>query len=158
MSPNPIGDNVGQLELAINRSVDEYLNTMLPDMNKLLEGLGGNVLENSQLSNFAVVTQDTGSVEVVKNYIRYQMGRDDKGRTWRKRVGPEQFGDRLIAAIDGLHKVAESFVTLHGGGLDEAQSQAHINSTWIALTRLYAGYMRRYLYYMNAQKGGGRPS
>lgn len=143
-----------QLELAINNSVDGYLNKMLTDMEKLLKNVPPKMLENAQLSNLRAVTQDTTSVEVVTNYIRYQMGRDEHARSWRRYAGEKPFGDALIAAIDGLKGPAESFVTDNSKGLTltDKQRQDYLDRTWIALTRLYAGYLRRYLYYVNSKE------
>lgn len=141
-----------QLELAINNSVDGYLNKMLTDMEKLLKNVPPKMLENAQLSNLRAVTQDTISVEVVTNYIRYQMGRDEHARSWRRYAGDKPFGDALIAAIDGLKGAAEGFVSLHAPKLEKEEHEKLVNRTWMSLTRLYAGYLRRYLYYVNSKE------
>lgn len=152
-----------QLELAISRDIDDYLNTMLADMQKKLDAGAiweGGRLENSQLSNLVAVAEETGSVEVVKNYIRYQIGRDEKGAAWRRLTGPRlTFGDGLIADLDALRERAQGIVAANGKRLSETEQTPYVDRTWIRLTRLYVGYMRRYLYYRNdAQKraAGGR--
>jgi|CXWK01.1.fsa_nt_gi hypothetical protein len=142
-----------QLELAISRDIDDYLNTMLIDMQKMLNAYAKSKqfrLDNAQLSNLMAVAEETSSVEVVKNYIRYQMGRPDSDSSWRHSASDRPtFGDSLIAALDTLKSSALGIVTGNAAKLNEDEQVPYVDRTWIRLTRLYVGYMRRYLYYRN---------
>jgi hypothetical protein len=135
-----------QLELTINQAIDDRLNHILPQMKEMLDGtqIWDSKMELHQLQNLLATAQDTGSVEVVKNFIRYQMGRDSQGNSWRK----NQFGDLVINALDDLKNKAEIIVA------DCKGSESDIDWTWMALTRLYLGNLRRYFYYKKRSKGG----
>lgn len=138
-----------QLELKINQAIDARLNALLPQMKVLLDEteIWNSKMELHQLQNLLATTQDTGSVEVVKNFIRYQMGRDNQGDSWRKsKSNAASFGDLVIKALDDLKSVAETIVA------DCKGSESDVDWTWMALTRLYLGNLRRYFYYHKRSK------
>lgn len=128
-----------QLELTINQAIDSKLNQILPQMKELLDTtkIWDSKMELHQLQNLLATAQDTSSVEIVKNFIRYQMGRDNRGDSWRK----NQFGDLVIDALDDLQMMAQTIVGDCNG------SESDIDWAWMALTRLYLGNLRRYFYY-----------
>lgn len=134
-----------QRELTINQAIDDRLNGILQQMKVLVDNSRiweAKKMEVSQIQNLLAVSQETGSVEVVKNYIRYQMGRDGGSDSWRNRMGTgPTFGEQVIDAVDNLRSVAASIVP------EEKNNQAEIDRTWMKLTRLYLGYLRRYFYY-----------
>jgi hypothetical protein len=129
-------------ELAINQAIDNQLNSILRHMTDTLgkPGVFPNGLENNQLQNLLGVTRETGSVEVVKNYIRYQIGRQKN--TWGY-TGPDKviFGERLITDLDWLHDLAQTIAAdIDGASLD-------VDSIWMRLTQLYLGNLNRYFRY-----------
>jgi hypothetical protein len=92
-------------------------------------------LEESQFRNLLRVSDTTESTEVIKNFIRYQVGRDKK---WGR--GKDSLAAKLIQDIDSrikelAHKIANDVKT------DD------FNSIWIELIRRYLGYGARYLIY-----------
>jgi hypothetical protein len=143
-----------QRELKINQAIDGYLNKMLAEMQKLLDAsqIWESRMELGQIQNLLAVAHETSSVEVVKNYIRYQMGRDSGAfSSWRWRVGTgPTFGDQIIAELDKLQTLAATFVPPQGSSDEE------VDRTWMKLTRLYLGYLRRYFYYKKRERGAER--
>lgn len=132
-----------QREIAIDKAIDDRLNEILRQMQQLVDNsrIWDSKMEVNQIQNLLAVAQETGSVEVVKNYIRYQIGRDNGAASWRRRMGTGAvFGDQMIMELDKLKETAGSLATLEGG-------QAEKNRIWMKLTRLYLGYLRRYFYY-----------
>lgn len=139
-----------QQELAISQAIDKTMNENLRQMQKLLDDSriwDGN-MEVSQIQNLLSVAQETGSVEVVKNYIRYQIGRDGRSDSWRRRIGTgPTFGDQIIGELDRLQKIAATIAPADAG--DEARDR-----TWMLLARRYLGYLRWYFYYKKRSKEG----
>lgn len=133
-----------QRELHINRDIDQAMNKLLPQMKAFMDDteIWKSDMELNQLQNLLSTAQDTQSVEVVKNFIYYQIGRDNRGSSWRKSErGKPSFGDRLIQALDDLRDTAVPIAEKHDGKADD------IDKAWMGLTRLYLGNLRRYFYY-----------
>lgn len=126
--------------LALKRAVDQRLNELVRQATELVATTGIATTEDMRLSQFGnvlAVATETGSVEVVKNFVRYQIGRKD-GRGWRH----GDFGLHLISRIDGwLAEQAQSMAT-DGIPYDTA---------WMELVRLYIGYLRRDWVFQRAQ-------
>ncbi|MCP4425756.1 MAG: hypothetical protein GY803_14775 [Chloroflexi bacterium] len=138
-------------ELQINRGIEARLNEQLKAMQTWMDRtrIWTAGMDVSQTQNLLSVAQDTGSVEVVKNYIRYQIGRDGNSRSWRK--GAPGFGEELIREIDRLREVAEGVVPA-----DSPDRERVVDQTWMKLTRRYLGYLHRYFYYNKKRSQGGR--
>lgn len=136
-----------QRELRINQAIDAHLNAILQQMQELVDAssIWESNMEVSQIQNLLAVAQETDSVEVVKNYIRYQIGRDGNAVSWRRRVGTGPvFGEQIIAELDRLKGIASGLLPERRDG--EA-TRREIDRTWMKMTRLYLGYLRRYFYY-----------
>ncbi|MBN3927336.1 hypothetical protein [Nostoc sp. NMS4] len=91
-------------------------------------------LEESQFRNLLRVSDTTDSVEVIKNFIRYQVGRDKK---WGR--GKGSLAEKIIEDIDGnikknAHIIAEC-------------CQTDFKPIWLELIRRYLGYGARHLKY-----------
>ncbi|NJL99667.1 MAG: hypothetical protein HC924_13100 [Synechococcaceae cyanobacterium SM2_3_2] len=96
-------------------------------------------LEESQFRNLVRVSTSTESTEVIKNFIRYQVGREDK---WGK--GKGSLAEQIILDIDNLvSKEAEAIAEQAGFPKKSAKS----NEIKIDLIRRYLGYGARYLKY-----------
>jgi len=89
-------------------------------------------LEESQFRNLVRVSDTTESVEVIKNFLHYQVGRDIK---WGR--GKDSLAERIIHDIDD--KIQKQARTIGG---DTDYKKVHIE-----LTRRYLGYGARYLTY-----------
>jgi hypothetical protein len=98
-------------------------------------------LEESQFRNLVRVSDTTESTEVIKNFLRYQVGRDKK---WGR--GDNSLASRIIADIDQTI----SNLALKISQASEALQQK--NDVHIKLTRLYLGYGARHLKYLRDGK------
>ncbi len=149
-------------QMVIQFQVDRYNNKLIEQMRKLLDEtkIAGSKMEKSQIGNLLEVTTETQSVELVKNFIQYQMGRDVGGTSWRS----QSFGDRFVKLIDNeLRRMAETVANqvIQDSGLEhsadiERQVQDEV---WIELLRQFVGQMNRYFYYQKeAQRWSKRES
>lgn len=92
-------------------------------------------LEEAQFRNLVRVADTTDSAEVIKNFIRYQVGRDKK---WGR--GKESLAERIVQDIDGnIKKTAQVIAEC---------SKADFKPIWLELIRRYLGYGSRHLKYL----------
>ncbi len=127
-----------QVELEMNSLIQRMVN--LADKSRVAEGR----MEKHQIKNLLGVALDTPSVEVVKHYILYQVGRDVPGASWRR----DDFGKELVKALDSLRVDAERIArAVHDSLKLVPPSQPEIDETWMALVRAYLGQFNRYFYY-----------
>jgi hypothetical protein len=91
-------------------------------------------LEEAQFRNLLRVADTTESAEVIKNFIRYQEGRDKK---WGR--GQGSLAEKIISHID--EEIKQAAKTIANG------NQADLNPIWLELIRRYLGYGARHLKY-----------
>jgi hypothetical protein len=92
-------------------------------------------LEESQFRNLVRVADTTESTEVIKNFLHYQVGREDK---WGR--GRESLAEKIISDINTRIKQKAKDIA------KEAKSD-DVNSILLELSRRYLGYGARYLTY-----------
>ena len=130
-----------QRELKINQAIEDRLNQLLGQMKEMVDNsrIWESGMEVNQLQNLAAVAQETTSVEVVLNYIRYQIGRDGSTSSWRRAIGnAPPFGEQVVAELERLKEVAQGIA---------GEDRAAADRAWINMTRRYLGYLQRYFYY-----------
>ena len=93
-------------------------------------------LEESQFRNLVRVADSTESTEAIKNFLRYQTGRDNK---WGR--GKNSLAENIIKDIDDLLKKKATNIATDANTVD-------IKSIHIKLIRLYLGYGARHLKYL----------
>jgi len=82
------------------------------------------------------VSDTTESTEVIKNFLRYQVGRDKK---WGR--GENSLAAKIIQDIDHkLKNIAQAIA--------QKADSSDINFVWLELTRRYLGYGARHLKYI----------
>lgn len=133
--------------LLLKREIDAQLNELVQKAQAAIDDTAvadkGSKMERSQFDNVLAVATETGSVEVVKNFICYQMGRRD-GLGWRH----NSFGLRVVEDIDDwLKESAQQIAEVTGASSDVA---------WMELVRLYLGCMRRWFVYKRWKAEGGQ--
>ncbi|MEH2138245.1 hypothetical protein [Nostoc sp.] len=101
---------------------------------------GDKKLEESQFNNLLRVADTTDSPEVIKNFICYQVGRDEK---WGR--GKKSLAAKIIQDIDISLKIRANEIVTDNPGAD-------LKYIWIQLIRRYIGYGSRYLLYLNKVK------
>jgi hypothetical protein len=100
-------------------------------------------LEDSQYRNLMHVADTTDSIAVIKNFLRYQLGRDKKWGT-----GKESLAEKIIDDIDNkLQKKAQEIVKKA-----KVNENEKLRPVWLELTRRYLGYGSRHLKYLKPPK------
>ncbi|MBD2356163.1 hypothetical protein H6G41_16280 [Tolypothrix sp. FACHB-123] len=115
------------------RQAEDFLVTWIQDALDNRKSYGK--LEESQFRNLLRVADTTESTEVIKNFLRYQVGREDK---WGR--GKDSLAEKIIIDINTRIKEKAKDIA------KEAKSE-DINSILLELTRRYLGYGARYLTY-----------
>ncbi|MEL6326254.1 MAG: hypothetical protein AAFQ61_05040 [Cyanobacteria bacterium J06626_23] len=107
---------------------------------------GRDKLEESQFRNLVRVSDTTESTEVVKNFLRYQVGRE---RKWGR--GKQSLAEQIIQDIDGLLKQTAQDIAIEVG---HSNDQPLRKAVHIELIRRYLGYGARHLKYLNSKREG----
>lgn len=125
-----------QVQKAIRQTEDDVVIWIQDALDTCQYGKSGKEeLEESQFRNLVRVADTTDSAEVIKNFLRYQVGRD---RKWGR--GEESLATRLIQDIDGNIKKA--------AGIIAECSHTDFKPIWLQLIRRYLGYGSRHLKYL----------
>ena len=125
-----------QVQKAIRQTEDDLVIWIQDALDTCEYGKSGKEeLEESQFRNLVRVADTTDSAEVIKNFLRYQVGRDKK---WGR--GEESLATRLIQDIDGNIKKS--------AGIIAECSQTDFKPIWLQLIRRYLGYGSRHLKYL----------
>ncbi|MGI0485036.1 hypothetical protein ACN4EK_06340 [Pantanalinema rosaneae CENA516] len=103
-------------------------------------------LQESQFRNLVRVSDTTESPEVVKNFLRYQVGRDKK---WGR--GRNSLAEKIILHIGQKSKEPEQKgkILPLAEKIAEDAGTKDVDRIWIELIRRYLGYGARYLKYLN---------
>ncbi len=133
------------LQAAMRRQMDEIVRAANGDA-ALLDGAPrGRGLERKQLSNVLSVAEESQSLLVVTNFIRYQMGRERIGKAWCH----NNFGQRLVWQIeDPEGVVSRQTIQVLELLLDECKaSEAWHKRISYELMKSYLGYLQRAFVY-----------
>jgi hypothetical protein len=130
-----------QVELKIQRGIRQVEDKLVLAIQAALDNKQtyGN-LEESQFRNLVRVAETTDSTEVIKNFLRYQIGRDKK---WGR--GKNSLAERIIQDIDNLLRTLAQEIA------KEVGKEFH-QRIWLGLIRRYLGYGSRHLKYLNPSK------
>lgn len=130
-----------KVQQAIRQSEDDLVIAIETALDNCKYTKSGNKkLEESQFNNLLRVADTTDSAEVIKNFICYQVGRDEK---WGR--GKDSLAAQIIRDIDVSIKVKAKQIETDNPGAD-------FKYIWIQLIRRYIGYGSRYLTYLNKIK------
>lgn len=146
-----MNDTVDQkVELKIQKGIRQAEDDIVVAIQKALDECdyptsGRDKLEESQFRNLVSVSDATESAEVVKNFIRYQVGRE---RKWGR--GEKSLAERIIKDIDKDLRGMAKDIAEAAGQPDEMTQK----SIWMELIRRYLGYGSRHLKYLNSKREG----
>ncbi|WP_414573277.1 hypothetical protein [Nostoc sp. CCY 9925] len=98
---------------------------------------GKDKLEEAQFRNLVRVADTTDSAEVIKNFLCYQVGRDNKWGT-----GKNSLAAKIIHDIDHDLKTQANKIANNYSGVN-------FKPIWLDIIRRYLGYGSRYLKYLN---------
>jgi hypothetical protein len=129
-----------QIQKGIRQAEDDLVVWIQDALDSCQYGKSGKEeLQESQFRNLVRVSDTTDSAEVIKNFIRYQVGREKK---WGR--GKESLAEKIVQDIDGnIKKTAQIIAEC---------SQTDFKPIWIELIRRYLGYGSRYLKYLKDGK------
>jgi hypothetical protein len=131
-----------EIELKIQKGIRDAEDEVVKAISKALDKKDSyGDLEESQFRNLLNVATSTSSSEVVKNFLRYQIGRDKK---WGQ--GAESLAEVIVNDIQQLLRKEATAI------IDSAQVTENIaaktNEVHMELIRRYLGYGSRHLVYM----------
>ena len=106
------------------------------EQKKVIKGSKYGNLEESQFRNLVRIADSTESTEAIKNFLRYQTGRDNK---WGR--GKNSLAEQIIKDIEGVLKEKANNIATEANTED-------VNPIHIKLIRLYLGYGARHLKYL----------
>lgn len=124
-----------KIELQVQKGIRQAEDDLVIWVQEALNESKYGDLEEAQFRNLVRVSDTTDSAEVIKNFIRYQVGRDKK---WGR--GKDSLAERIVQDIDGnikknAHIIAEC-------------SKVDFKPIWLELIRRYLGYGSRHLKYL----------
>lgn len=129
------------IQNGIRQAEDELVVAIQDALDKTEYGkVGRDILEESQFRNLVRVSDTTSSTEVIKNFLRYQVGRDTK---WGR--GDKSLATKIISDIDGFIKTTA--LTIAG-----KSESGDIKAIHLELVRRYLGYGARHLKYLRDGK------
>lgn len=127
-----------RIQKGIRQAEDDLVLWIQAALDKCEYGNDNDKLEESQFRNLVRVSDTTDSPEVIKNFLRYQVGRVNK---WGQ--GEKSLANQIIQDIDtNLKQKAETIA-------QESRS-SDLREIWLELIRRYLGYGSRYLKYLNS--------
>ncbi|VXD17599.1 conserved hypothetical protein [Planktothrix serta PCC 8927] len=129
-----------QIALEIQKGIRQAEDELVQAIEKALDSKKYGNLEESQFRNLVRVAETTDSPEVIKNFIRYQVGRDTK---WGR--GKDSLAEIIINDINAKTKEKAEAIA------KQAKTQ-DIKSIHIELIRRYLGYGARHLKYLREGK------
>ncbi|MGJ5632336.1 hypothetical protein [Nostoc sp. CALU 1950] len=123
-----------QKQLQVKKGIDQAEDDLVTWIQNALDKTKYGDLEESQFRNLVRVSDTTESAEVIKNFIRYQVGRDKK---WGR--GKESLAEKIIEDIDGSIKKNAQIIA--------ECCQTDFKPIWLEMIRRYLGYGARHLKY-----------
>ncbi len=141
------------LNVRQRRAIDRQKERLVPAAEAMLEAaevvrISRKKFGESQLRNLLAVASETESPAVVSNFIRYQIGRDNKRHAWARETGGLTLGERLIQELKtGAVNEAVKAVKTAEDFEEEAEQLARIE-----LTRHFIGFASRYLKYLDLRR------
>lgn len=146
-----------QLTLLIERELRYQLDTILQRLQKLAKDfeIGARGDKRSPLRNLLITATDqTASIEVIKNYITYQTARsEDVSKILKLPHNGQLFGKALVEALEALKNDADAILTDIADSLPETHPVKRYLATparsrevmdlHLKLAQLYLGYLVR---------------
>ncbi len=129
-----------QIALKIQKGIRDYEDDLVEKIEAAFTKKRGE-LDPSQYQNLVQVALSTESPEVIKNFLRYQVGRDIK---WGR--GEGSLAEALIAHMQGDLKTQATEIAKTAGDPSKAK-EVHIE-----LIRRYLGYGKRHLTFLKPRK------
>ncbi|RQW79961.1 MAG: hypothetical protein EHM14_06725 [Methanothrix sp.] len=148
--------------LVADDAVDKAMDILIPQAEKLIEDLFRypHQMERHQITNLVSVSLETNSVPLVLDYIRYQIGRDNRNTSWR--IGQPSFGTKLLEQFEGLRQRAGGLMekAIKEYGIEPQNKNDEEARIWMQLVRHFVGSLHHNFVYYETEKmkrKGSRP-
>jgi hypothetical protein len=142
----PMNQSTTQLELALQSAVQRCIDDVVRAANADAALLEGSRMDKNQIRNVLNVAEESHSLAVVANFIRYQLGRSQIGPAWQK----NGFGLQVIQQIespDGIvARQAQAAFERAQERVEDIPEEA-IGELRYDLMRYYLGYLNRAFVY-----------
>lgn len=138
------------IDEAVDREMQDIVQRAFDLMQKLAPGLPKD-FGRKQLHNLIATATETNSMEIVKDFVRYQMGRDEGRKHWRKLQEQSTLGEAVLDEIDQLKERA-SFLIREAKlrKVTPANEKTEINRVWALLVRRFVAYLEHSFTYVQA--------
>lgn len=146
-----------QLALRIENEVRQQMDSILEKIKSLASEF--KIAQEDEKSPFrnvlAVAVEPSSSLEIIKNYIRYQVGRGGgASRIWSLKKGDSLFARQLVDELDNLSGDVDAVLTRVEDSLpneddllvylvDDDNRKVVARSLHLELAQLYLGYLAR---------------
>lgn len=146
-----------QLKFRIQKAMSEQMDNVIDKVIKIAKKFSiANQNEKSPFRNVLSVATESGtSIEIIKNFIKYQVGRKGSSEIWKIKKEQELFA---IAVVNDIHSLLNEDTTIiidnlrrnikknnslnsyvdNPNNQKELKKKIHLN-----LTQLYLGYLAR---------------
>jgi len=145
-----------QLELRIEREISNQMDEIIKNVNILAKKFSIDSKDKkSPFKNvLAVATDASSSLEVIKNYIRYQVGRKDASPIWKSCNEQELFAMALVKELENLNEDVKKILQRLRKAipksnplesyLTDSQNREKIErKIHLKIAQLYLGYLAR---------------
>lgn len=134
--------------LKVERAIRLQMETLIPKMQKIADDYDIAGAKSPYRNVLSVAVDPASDVEVTKNFIRYQLGRDQKS-PWRKTGnGSKKLGLVLVDVISGLGDSAKQVLEAIGGDSNTELGKRQLQEVHRRLMQLYLGNFVRYQVYL----------
>lgn len=134
------------LELALQEALRAQMDAVVRAANADAARLQGSDMQKNQIRNVLNVADESQSLAVVTNFIRYQLGRSQTGPAWRH----NGFGPRVIERIESpkglIARRTEAVLSSLQERLQDRVTEIDEEVRY-ELMRYYLGYLHRAFYY-----------
>lgn len=146
-----------QLEFRIQKVISEQMDDVLRKVKTIAKEFSiANKDKKSPFRNvLSVATEPGSSIEVIKNFIKYQVGRTGSSPIWKTKKEEKLFATAVVSDIDSLlsddtekiiHNLRENIKKNNSLNtyVDNPHNQKYLKKTvHLKLTQLYLGYLAR---------------
>lgn len=143
-----------QTILLMEQEIGSEMETLIPEMQRMARNYNLRDERSPFRNVLGVATDPASSIEVTKNFIRYQLGRSGANRIWSGTFEGKNFAVALVEKIDNLRAVSKTIVENMGKRLDTELEDAWSQRVHKRLMQLYLGNLVRYQVFLANETGG----
>ena len=145
-----------QINLRIEREISKQMDSIIKKMQTIAKDFNiANADKRSPFRNVLAVAVEPGSsLEVIKNYIRYQVGRKESSPIWKLKKGDNLFAELVVNQIDGLsNDTQETLKRVEENIADNKEISSYLDNEnnleklkkelHLKFVQLYLGYLAR---------------